>query len=297
MSTPGYPPPGDPYGPPPGQQGQPYPPPPPPGAPYNPQQPPTSGAPYNPQQPPYGQPAAPGYDAPDNPQQPPTSGAPYNPQQPPTSGVPYNPQQPPTSGVPYNPQQTAAPGFGAPAAPGYDAYQQGGYSGYTSGFPAAAPGGYPGAPAPPRQRRGLMIGLIVAIALVVLIGGGTTAILLLRGPGGDGQPNPTAAATNFLTAVYKDKDATKAAKYVCPSARDADQITSKVNEVKTYVQKFNRDPQFAWDEPKVESSGKERATLAVTVKFTTGDDRAAEQKLSIITVKDGGWFVCEVKTV
>jgi hypothetical protein len=133
--------------------------------------------------------------------------------------------------------------------------------------------------------------------VVVLVGGATTAILLLRGPGGDGQPNPTAAATNFLTAVYKDKDATKAAKYVCPSARDQEQITRKVNEVKSYAQKFNRDPQFGWDEPKVESSGKERATLGVTVRFTTSDDRAAEQKLNILAVKDGGWFVCEVKVV
>jgi hypothetical protein len=142
-----------------------------------------------------------------------------------------------------------------------------------------------------------MIGLIAAIVLVVLIGGGTTAFLLLRGPGGEGQPNPTAAATNFLTAVYKDKDATKAAKYVCRSARDQDQLNRKVDEVKGYAQKFNRDPQFAWDEPKVESAGNERATLAVTVRFSTSDDRAAEQKLSIITVKDDGWFVCEVKTV
>jgi hypothetical protein len=271
MNAPGYPPPGDPYGQPPGQ---PYPPPPQ----YPPQQPPTSGVPYTP----------------------PVSGAPYPPQQPPTSGVPYTP---PVSGAPYPP----------PAQPGYDQYQAGGYpqqptSGFpaqapTSGFPAPVPGypgdpgAYPGAPAPPQRRRGLMIGLIIAIVAVVLVGGATTAILLARGGGGEGQPSPTAAATNFLTAVYKDKDATKAAKYVCSSARDEEQLTRKVNEVKSYAQKFNREPQFAWDEPKVENSGKDRATLAVTVRFTTSDDRAAEEKLSILAVKDGGWYVCEVKTV
>jgi len=290
MSTPGYPPPGDPYGQPPGQP--PYPPPPqyPPtsGAPYPQQQPPTSGAPYTP----------------------PVPGAPYPPQQPPTSGVPY-PQQPPTSGAPYPP----------PAQPGYDQYQAGGYpqqptSGFpaqppTSGFPAATPtsgfpapvpgypgdpgGAYPGAPAPPQRRRGLMIGLIIAIVAVVLVGGATTAILLARGGGGEGQPSPTAAATNFLTAVYKDKDATKAARYVCSSARDKGDITKKVDEVKAYAAKFNRDPQFTWDEPKVENSGKETATVAVTVRFSTSDDRAAEQKLSITTVKNDGWLVCEIK--
>jgi len=223
--------------------------------------------------------------------------------------VPYTP---PVSGAPYPP----------PAQPGYDQYQAGGYpqqptSGFpaqppTTGFPAQAPtsgfpgpvpgypgdpGAYPGAPAPPQRRRGLMIGLIIAIVAVVLVGGATTAILLARGGGGEGQPSPTAAATNFLTAVYKDRDATKAAKYVCSSARDEEQLSRKVNEVKSYAQKFNRDPQFAWDEPKVENSGKDRATLAVTVRFTTSDDRAAEEKLSILAVKDGGWYVCEVKTV
>jgi hypothetical protein len=142
-----------------------------------------------------------------------------------------------------------------------------------------------------------MIGLIIAIVAVVLVGGSTTAFLLLRGGGGEGQPNPTAAATNFLTAVYKDKDATKAAKYVCSSARNQDQIDRKVSEIKAYVTKFNRDPQYAWDEPKVENSGKDRATLAVTVRFTTSDDRAAEEKLSIIAVNDSGWYVCEIKTV
>jgi hypothetical protein len=192
--------------------------------------------------------------------------------------------------MPYQPQ------------PGYDPYQ-GGYQ-PTSGFPAQGPGfgpdptgAYPGAPAPPRRRRGLMIGLIIAIVVVVLLGGSTTAFLLLRGGGGEGQPNPTAAATNFLTAVYKDKDAAKAAKYVCSSARDQEQLDRKVNEVKAYAQKFNRDPQYAWDEPKVENSGKDRATLAVTVRFTTSDDRAAEEKLSITAVNDGGWYVCEIKTV
>ena len=78
---------------------------------------------------------------------------------------------------------------------------------------------------------------------------------------------------------------------------EADQIKKKVDQVKAYAQKFNRDPQFTWDEPKVENSNKETATLAVTVRFTTSDDRAAEEKLSITAVNDDGWLVCEVKTV
>jgi flagellar basal body-associated protein FliL len=171
----------------------------------------------------------------------------------------------------------------------------------TSGFPGASPygptGAYPGQPAPARNRRGLLIGLIAAIVVVVIAGGGITAFLLFGRSGGDGQADPTAAATNFLTAVYKDKDAAKAGKYVCASARDEGEITKKVKEVKDYAQKFNSDPQFSWDQPKVETSTKERATLSVTVKFATSDDRTAEQKLSIVAVNDDGWLVCEVKSV
>ncbi len=37
-------------------------------------------------------------------------------------------------------------------------------------------------------------------------------------------------------------------------------------------------------------------TVNVTVRFTTSDDRAAEQKLIITTVKNDGWLVCEIKT-
>ena len=124
-----------------------------------------------------------------------------------------------------------------------------------------------------------------------------TAFLIFGRSGGDGQANPTAAATSFLTAVYKAKDATKAARYVCSSARDKGDIEKKVGEVKAYATKFNRDPQFTWDEPKVENPGKDTATVNVTVRFTTSDDRAAEQKLSITTVKNDGWLVCEIKTV
>jgi hypothetical protein len=138
---------------------------------------------------------------------------------------------------------------------------------------------------------------LVLVGVLVLCGGGAvTAFLLLRNSGGEGQPDPTAATVNFLTAVYKDKDAAKAGRYVCAAARDEDKINNKINEVKQYEQKFNKDPKFTWDEPKVESTTKETAKLSVTVRFSTNDDRVAEQKLAITAVKDNGWFVCDIQT-
>ncbi|GIJ53893.1 Rv0361 family membrane protein [Virgisporangium aurantiacum] len=267
------------------------------GPPAGPYSPPASGPPAGPYSPPpaSGPPAGP-Y-APPPASGPPAPAGPYGP--PPSSGGPYGP--PPSSGGPYGPPPGGQ--FGQPGAP-YDpnqaAYPTSGFPAPTSGYPGAGygpdpTGAYPGAPAPARSRRTLLISLIAAVVLVVIAGGGITAFLIFGRSGGEGQANPTAAATNFLTAVYKDKDATKAARYVCSSARDKGDITKKVDEVKAYATKFNRDPQFTWDEPKVENSGKETATVAVTVRFSTSDDRAAEQKLTITTVKDDGWLVCEIK--
>jgi flagellar basal body-associated protein FliL len=189
-----------------------------------------------------------------------------------------------------------APTSGFPTSPGYGPGFPGG-----PGFPPP-PGGptaaYPGQPAPSRGRRGpLIVVLVLAGVLLLCGGGGLTAFLLLRNSGGEGQPSPSAATVSFLTAVYKDKDATKASRYVCGAARDAGKIENKVNEVRRYVQRFDRDPKFTWDEPKVESGGKKTAKLSVTVKFSTNDDRVAEEKLSITAINDSGWFVCDVQTV
>jgi hypothetical protein len=177
-------------------------------------------------------------------------------------------------------------GYGYPGAPGYPG---------TAEYPTS---GYPGAPTPttPRRKRGLKITLIVlAVALVLCGGGGVGAYLLLRNTDGKGQDSPTAATDAFLTAVYKDKDVTKASKYVCSAARNTQNLDKKVNEIKAYEEKY-RSPRYTWAPPTVESQNKDTAKLTVAVKFTSADDRTAEQKLRITAVNDNGWWVCDVQT-
>jgi hypothetical protein len=141
------------------------------------------------------------------------------------------------------------------------------------------------------------VGIVLGAVLIACAAGGVGAFLLLRNAGGEGQPTPSAAAANFLTAVYKEKDAERASRFVCSAVRDTKVITNKIDELRRYEEKFNRDPQFTWDEPTVETASKKNAKLSVTIRFSTSDDRVAEQKLTITAVKDSGWYVCDVQTV
>lgn len=147
--------------------------PPPPGPPFGEQ--PSSGQPY-PGQPPYqGQPAQP-Y---------PDQGQPYPTQPYPTQPYPAQPSYPDPaqpsypgqqaySGQPYpgqpNPDVPSSVPPGYPPTQGYDQYAQPGYPG--AGYPS---------PVPPKKSRTLPIVLtVVAIVLVLCVGGGTAVALVLR---------------------------------------------------------------------------------------------------------------------
>lgn len=138
---------------------------------------------------------------------------------------------------------------------------------------------------------------ILVVALALCGGGGVGAYFLVTRLGGGGQATATAATVGFLTAVYKDKDAVKASKFVCSAARDRTELDRKINELRSLEQRYPRDPQFTWDDPKVETENRRSAKLRVTVNFSAGEARVAEQRLRITAVNDGGWFVCDVESI
>jgi len=157
---------------------------------------------------------------------------------------------------------------------------------------------YPGAPvAPPKKkRRGLMITLIVLGLAVLLCGGGGVAAWLLLGEAdGQGQTEPAKAVDGFLTAVYTDQDVDAASKYVCAAARNRDDLTRKINEIKQYADQYD-DPKFTWSTPTVSDQGSERAIVDVKLKVTTQDEKVAEQSLKFTVIQSTGWFVCEVQS-
>lgn len=144
----------------------------------------------------------------------------------------------------------------------------------------------------PRRGRGLLVG-VIALAVIVLVGGGVTAFLLTGRSQGTGVARPEEAVNQFLTAVYKEKDASAAEKVVCASSRDSGAMRKRIKELRTYEKKY-KSPSYSWPAPTVESRKKEQATIAVPLKIATSDDKVAEQRLTFLTVKGKGWLVCEV---
>ncbi|OKI52722.1 Rv0361 family membrane protein [Micromonospora sp. CB01531] len=209
----------------------------------------------------------------------------------------------------HEPPAGAAPPPGAaypPPAPGaFPAPPPAAYPPPASGaYPPPAPGSFPGpapgyppppTPAAPKKRRGLLITSIVLAAAILLCGGGGTAafLTLRKAEEGQGAKEPAVAVDGFLTAVYKDQDARKAATFVCSAARDDKKIAAKVAEVQKYATQY-QNPRFRWTTPKVDNQTGERATVTTKVTMATSDEKVADQELRFTVVQKTGWWVCEV---
>jgi flagellar basal body-associated protein FliL len=204
----------------------------------------------------------------------------------------YQAQAYPNQGYPNQGQGYAGPGYGAPGQPA-EGYPAGAYPG------APVSGGHmpwqvSGAEPPKRRRTGLWVSLALVITVLLCGGGGVSAFLLLRNAeAGDGAPDPATAVQEFMTAVYRDKNATAASELVCSESRDAKKISSKVAEVKAYDNQYDQ-PRFAWDDPSVAGETEERATVSVALTMTTQDEKTAQQQLTFTVVKKTGWWVCEI---
>lgn len=219
-------------------------------------------------------------------------GGPYR-EGPPPGGAPTPGAYPPPNPGAYPPPPGGpAPGAFPPPAPGSYPAPPGG----------PAPGAFPAAdyppqqnPTPPKKRRGLLIASIVLAAAILLCGGGgTAAFLTLRNAeNGQGAKEPAVAVDGFLTAVYKDRDAKKAATFVCSAARDDKKIADKVAEVQKYASEY-QNPRFRWTTPKVDNRTGDRATVTTKVTMTTSDEKVADQELRFTVVQKTGWWVCEV---
>ncbi|RGC70884.1 hypothetical protein C5N14_00085 [Micromonospora sp. MW-13] len=200
------------------------------------------------------------------------------------------------------PPGAPAPGpFGPPAGPGpfggpaQPAAPGGPVNPVAGAFPP--PPGYPPYPAPvaPKKRRGVLIASIVAaLALLLCGGGGAAAFLTLRNvESGEGAKEPAEAVAAFLTAVYQEQDAKKAAGHVCAASRDDKKIAAKVTEVRGYAEQY-KSPRFSWPSPKVDNQTGDRATVSAKVTMTTSDEKVADQDLRFTVVRKTGWWVCEI---
>jgi hypothetical protein len=132
--------------------------------------------------------------------------------------------------------------------------------------------------------------------VVLLLAGGLGALYLThRNPDGVGKSSPTAAAQDFLQAVYVDRDPTKAAQLVCAAARDKKKITAKINEIKQQSQQYDQ-PEYSWPDLSTVSSTKDRAVVTTTVTLVTANVQKATERLTLIMTHSNGWFVCDVQS-
>jgi flagellar basal body-associated protein FliL len=151
-----------------------------------------------------------------------------------------------------------------------------------------------GTPAPARKRGGLWVSLALTVILLLCGGGAISAYFLISNADtGKGAPDPATAVNRFLTAVYTDQDAKTADGLVCRQARDKDKLTSRINEIKNYVNVYEG-PTFRWTDPQVGGQTKERAVVTVQLTLSTDDEKQAEQTLTFTTIHKTGWLVCDV---
>lgn len=219
---------------------------------------------------------------------------PASPTQPALSAAPTSPAFPGQSGGPGQPSGPGQPE--GPGGPGSSAAPTQPGTPNPSSIPPPPPAypPYPGTAAP-KKKRGLLIAAIALVVIMVLcVGGGVVAFLTLRNAEtGEGAKEPAVAVDEFLTAVYKDRDATKAADRVCAASRDEDKIAAKVAEVEKYASTY-QNPRFRWTTPKVDNQTGERATVSTRLTMTTADEKVADQELRFTVVQKTGWWVCEV---
>ncbi|MEV0805671.1 hypothetical protein [Micromonospora sp. NPDC050200] len=185
---------------------------------------------------------------------------------------------------------------GSPSAPASDASGPISPGEPGQGAVPPSPPAQPAYQAPVGQRRrGLLIAsLVLAGAVLLCGGGGTAAFLALRNTeDGEGAKEPAVAVDDFLTAVYRDRDAKKAAGYVCSDSRDREKLDAKVAEVEKYVASY-ANPRFRWASPKVDDQTGDRATVSTKVTVITADEKVAKQALRFTVVRKTGWWVCEV---
>ena len=188
---------------------------------------------------------------------------------------PYPPTQPYQPTQPYPPSQGYPQPFPPPPSTAYLEYPP---------------------PEPPRKRRGLLIGILIGVFVLLLAGGGVSAYALTR-DNTKGQATPEAAVDGFLTAVYTNQDATAAAKFVCPQARDRVKLSAKIDEIKQQNSQYEL-PRYSWKRPVSQKDFHGPDTeveLATTVTVRTSTEQHAEQPLLFIATRQNGWWVCEVK--
>jgi hypothetical protein len=130
-----------------------------------------------------------------------------------------------------------------------------------------------------------------AVALLLCLGGGTTASLLTVHLQERGRSTPQEAVNGFLQAVYVDLDAEAADAFVCQEHRGDGSVDRRVQELRD-ARNSAPDATFTWTEPQVRSRHGHEVTVATTVSMVVDGQTRRTRKLRFDLVSPAGWFVC-----
>ena len=221
---------------------------------------------------PYGQ--QPGYG-----QQQPTGGQ-YG--QPPVSG--------PGGGQYDQPSMSGQPAYGAPVSGPGDPYaaQQPNYGAPQPPYGAGNPGFPPMGPPQKKSKLPLILGLGGgALALVVVL----VVVAVIAFSGGGGAASPTEAVDKYLTAVFKDKDASAARDYVCAAQQNSENTDPE--KIQGEFKSGGSSISVTWSTPTEVSKTGDKAKVSTNMTMTlNGDSQPLKSTWDV--VDESGWKICDV---
>lgn len=144
----------------------------------------------------------------------------------------------------------------------------------------------------PTRRRGFAL---IAVVVALLAGVVVTTYLLAGSIGGRGADTPEQAVDGFLAGIYETRDPRVAGTFVCDSARDDAELDRIVFQVSQHDQAYTG-ARTTWSYPTIRTEGR-RAAADVTLTMTTANEQVANRLVTLLLVDDGGWWVCDVRTV
>jgi hypothetical protein len=136
---------------------------------------------------------------------------------------------------------------------------------------------------------------VLALAVVLCGGGGTTAFIVVQDRQARGGDEPRDAIEGFLEQVFTHHSAAGAAQYVCPRSRDPEHLNELVSRVAEFQGRYN-EPRTRWAYPTVERDGR-TAEVTVTLTLTTADEQVSNRDVRLMLVEIRGWWVCDAEPV
>jgi hypothetical protein len=164
----------------------------------------------------------------------------------------------------------------------------------TEGYQPINPGPVAAKPGPRRVGPAALATAVFITVLALCLGGGAVSFFVVQSLEPRGTATPESALEGFLRAVFVDRDADRAADFVCADNRNDEELARLVFEVRTFTSRYSS-ADTRWTYPGVRRTGKREASADVTLTLSTVDQRVSEKRVRLLLVDDSGWWVCEVE--